>query len=637
MAAIGTTRGMKIAPPARPPAQAAATTEAAPRAAAAARRRFAALWAAAVLVPALGFALAAWSAWSDTQAEAASRLLRMVDVPHEHALRAFQTQEVVLAAVEGRIEGLSWPEIRDSAGAHGFLRRLEASSGFIYGLALVAPDGRLAAAGRAAHPAPAIDLNDRDYVRAHRAGEAGLHVSRIIVTRPSGARVFALSRGRLGPDGRPDGGTIATSFEPEGFAAFYASVAEGPHDVQALLRADGAILARNPEPPPGTDWGPPPANPLTRAMRAAAPGGRGGLRVEGGLDGRPKRLAFRRVGGYPAFVVYGLTDESVRAAWLRRLPPIAAVSALGSLLLLSLTALARRAVGREAAALAAAAAEAAHARAEAEARVEAEARLRQAEKVGALGQVAAGVAHDFNNLVQAVSAAAHLLGRRAGDRAEVLRLAAMLRDAAERGARVVHRMLDYVRREAGGDGGDRFEPLPALRRLEALLGGHLRPGVALRLDLPTALPPVQGDRAEFETVLVNLVGNARDAMPEGRGGEVRVAAAAVAVAEGQDSALSPGRYLRVTVADTGTGMPPEVLARVGEPFFTTKPAGKGTGLGLSLARRFAERAGGVLRLASRPGEGTTVTLWLREAPPPPQDAGLPGPPPERAAGAVGPT
>jgi signal transduction histidine kinase len=89
------------------------------------------------------------------------------------------------------------------------------------------------------------------------------------------------------------------------------------------------------------------------------------------------------------------------------------------------------------------------------------------------------------------------------------------------------------------------------------------------------------------------------------------------VADGEDAALSPGRFLRVTVADTGSGMPPEVLARVGEPFFTTKPAGRGTGLGLSLARRFAERAGGALRLASRTDQGTTVTLWLREAVPPP--------------------
>lgn len=146
----------------------------------------------------------------------------------------------------------------------------------------------------------------------------------------------------------------------------------------------------------------------------------------------------------------------------------------------------------------------------------------------------------------------------------------------------------------------------------------LGPGIRLQLDLPPGLPQVQGNSAEFETVIMNLAGNARDAMPEG--GTIRIAARPVAVEQAvrplpDAEPLSPGRYLRLTISDTGTGMPPEVLARVGEPFFTTKPAGKGTGLGLSLARRFADRAGGALHIASRAGEGTVVTLWLREAAP----------------------
>jgi CheY-like chemotaxis protein len=134
--------------------------------------------------------------------------------------------------------------------------------------------------------------------------------------------------------------------------------------------------------------------------------------------------------------------------------------------------------------------------------------------------------------------------------------------------------------------------------------------------LPDGLPPVAADKGQLETVLVNLATNARDAMPDG--GRLTVTAEPETVAErpaAHPAGLAPGRYVRLVIADTGSGMDQATLARAREPFFTTKPAGAGTGLGLPMAVGFAEQSGGALLIESRPGEGTTVSLWLPRAEP----------------------
>jgi signal transduction histidine kinase len=163
-----------------------------------------------------------------------------------------------------------------------------------------------------------------------------------------------------------------------------------------------------------------------------------------------------------------------------------------------------------------------------------------------------------------------------------------------------------------------------LKGLEEVLAHTLgAPSLHIQVEAEPDLPPVLADRGEMETVLVNLATNARDAMPQG--GTFAVSAAVETVAEGAEAphpaGLRPGRYVRLSAADTGTGTDAETLARAAEPFFTTKPEGKGTGLSLAMAREFAEQAGGGVTLASEPGRGTTVTLWLPEA----DQAGIFGP------------
>jgi signal transduction histidine kinase/ActR/RegA family two-component response regulator len=247
------------------------------------------------------------------------------------------------------------------------------------------------------------------------------------------------------------------------------------------------------------------------------------------------------------------------------------------------------------------------------AREAAQQRAAHAERVQALGQLAGGIAHDFNNVLQAMSGAIRLIERKPDDQVRIQRLTRLATEAAERGASVTRRLLAFSRRADL-----RAEPidLPELfGSLRELLSHTLGAGIEVQLRLEPDLVPVIADKGQLETVLVNLATNARDAMPEG-GRLVLSAAPVVLTAEAARDlhGLAPGRYVRLMVTDHGTGMDAATLARAGEPFFTTKELGVGTGLGLPMAKGFAEQSGGALRIESSPGRGTSVLLWLPEAP-----------------------
>ena len=238
------------------------------------------------------------------------------------------------------------------------------------------------------------------------------------------------------------------------------------------------------------------------------------------------------------------------------------------------------------------------------------ARLAQAQRMEALGQLADGIAHDFNNVLQAVSAGLSLIERRS-ESAIVKQLARHAGDAAGRGASITGRLLTFARK--GALHAERVPVRLLLEGLREMLAHTIGTGVTLRIVADEALPVLLTDKGQLETVLVNLAVNARDAMP--RGGVLCLGAEAeIVVGPGDHAAgLAPGRYLRLWVSDTGTGMSPATLARASEPFFTTKPPGQGTGLGLAMARGFAEQSGGGFAVVSTEGQGTTVTLWFPEA------------------------
>jgi len=241
------------------------------------------------------------------------------------------------------------------------------------------------------------------------------------------------------------------------------------------------------------------------------------------------------------------------------------------------------------------------------AREKAQEQLRQAQKMETIGQLTGGVAHDFNNLLMAVMGNLDLLRKRIPDDPRLHRLIDGAVQGAERGASLTQRLLAFARQQDL-----RAVPVDLRALIQGmidLLERSLGPRVVLRLDLPEGLPPARVDANQLELAILNLAINARDAMPDGGSIEIRVAEYQASA----DPALNAGRYLKLSVIDTGMGMTAEILKRAVEPFFSSKPLGKGTGLGLSMVHGLAVQLGGALQLTSTVGKGTAATLLLPAA------------------------
>jgi signal transduction histidine kinase/ActR/RegA family two-component response regulator len=251
-------------------------------------------------------------------------------------------------------------------------------------------------------------------------------------------------------------------------------------------------------------------------------------------------------------------------------------------------------------------------RREVAAREKAQAHAAHAERMTALGQLAGGIAHDFNNILQVVSGGASRIDRNPESRDAVVRQAQRIQEAVERGAAISSRLLAFARRDALS-----AEPIDAaglLSELGELMAQMLGPSIRIHVDTVATTGRFLADRRQLETVILNLAGNARDAMPGG--GELTISAASLVLEHDSAApALRAGRYVRIAVTDTGVGMSEATLARVAEPFFTTKPKGMGTGLGLSMAKGFAEQSDGALEITSEPGAGATILLWFPQADP----------------------
>ena len=235
-----------------------------------------------------------------------------------------------------------------------------------------------------------------------------------------------------------------------------------------------------------------------------------------------------------------------------------------------------------------------------------------AERLAALGQLAGGIAHDFNNILQAISGSAALIARHPADPDYARRQSDRILDAVERGSAISGRLLAFARRDMLS--AEVIEAGAMFRELRELLIPTLGGSIEVRLELPDPSPILRADPRQLETVLVNLAANARDAMPTG-GVLILAARSELVEASAPRHGLQPGRYVRLSLADSGAGMDAATLARAAEPFFTTKPRGQGTGLGVSMAKGFAEQSGGAFEIVSEPSQGATVTLWLPEAEP----------------------
>lgn len=546
-----------------------------------------------MLLPLAALVASGFSAQQAVDEAAHGRVQRAADMLHEHALRALESQELSIAAVEQRMLGMAWADVPGDRALHDFLRALNAVNINSGGLALINPRGLMVMSSARPLDNTPVDVSARDYIAANREGSASqrpLFVGQVVESAIDGVPFFPVVRARTRPDRLSDGGIILASLWPRNFQAFYDSILETPEDTVTLFRLDGAVLAAVPAPDGPEDAAlPREAGEMLSSLRRSR-----ALTIHGPspIDGVPRLTSFRRLVRYDLGIAYGLSEQAMTQDWMRRMLSPLAGSALAMLLLLMAVWQAERAM---------------------RSRSLAEAIARAAERQATLGLLAGGLAHDFGNITQSVGAAARLLTKYAEDTARVRLVAEHLDRHATRATALSRRLLDTTRRSnpEALPGAAPVDVTASLHEIAELLNATLGPGIRVRCDVPPGLRSAPGvDRAELETALINLAANARDAMP--RGGEVRISAHRLRIPPHPEDAptLAAGPYLRITVRDSGHGMPPEALARLGEPFFTTKPEGQGSGLGLAMVAAFLRGVGGMLSADSTPGQGTAVHLLL---------------------------
>ncbi len=242
------------------------------------------------------------------------------------------------------------------------------------------------------------------------------------------------------------------------------------------------------------------------------------------------------------------------------------------------------------------------------AREASEAALRQSQKMEAIGQLTGGIAHDFNNMLTGILSALDIIRMRVemGRVNDLERFLDAATTSSQRAAALTQRLLAFSRRQSLD--ARPVEVNALVDAMQPLLRSSLGESVRIRTEVATAPLHATLDSNQFESALLNLAINARDAMPNG--GELVLRAFPLHLGEGERATVPAGHYAVVAVSDTGTGMPPEVIERAFEPFFTTKPIGKGTGLGMSMVYGFMQQSGGHIDIASETGQGTTISLFI---------------------------
>ncbi len=571
------------------------------------------LLAVGLAVPVLLAAAAAWQNHADVTRESGATILRTAAVMQEHARKVFETVDLAIGQVNERVDDLDDAALAGAATAD-FLRRLRQSMDQVVSIAITDAAGTVRASSGPDVPNRSLagtDLFRRVsadpaiVVAAAGDAEADSDAGAAILAAPSGAApdAFTIARRRTTPDGH-FAGMIQVAVSSRYFAGFYAKVAPRGAHSSMLLRADGAILARDPA-VPGLLRLPPDSRLLPHMTEG---GGDEQLYRAMALDGVTRDYAIGQVGTLPVFVVFAVPLPVVMARWHANLVNYGLVAALAAATLVLVSWLALRGAVAEQLALG-------RLRAEIAQREAAEDRLRHAQRMDAVGQLTGGVAHDFNNLLTAILGSLELIGRAAGrpdGKPRIDRLTETAIKAVQRGSVLTKSLLAFSRRQ----------PLqPVTLDANALLADFidfLQQAVGVGIGVTFApspdLPPCIADPAELQGALLNLAINARDAMPDG--GRLSVVTEPRDLAEHDLSGngeARPGRFAAIVVADSGTGMPPEVAAKAFEPFFTTKPIGQGTGLGLSQVFGFVRQLGGHVTIGTPVGGGTAVTLFLPAA------------------------
>jgi two-component system NtrC family sensor kinase len=552
---------------------------------------------AVIVVPVVLLATAAWVNYVASFRDARERVDRATDAIHQYALKAFESDELILDRLAEHIASKNRSDLIGSAEFHHYLQQFEGKPQ-ISSVGLIVPDEGLAASNPV-FPRPTIHLELPDYLRVDRDGKEPIYIGRTAPGTFTQAPQFSVVRLDQGSAQERAAGLIFVSARLSDFVGYYRTIVDLNDYLVTLIRSDGAVLARS----PGENLVGNTLSNSSHFRRAISQSpNTGGYNGASELDGIERLFSYRQLGAYPVYVSVGLKRSAVIAGWAWQM---AAYLAIGLPASISLFLLAWLALRRSTAADAAMAA----VQVQSEQREMAEASLRHIQKMDVVGQLTGGIAHDFNNLLAVITGNIELILRKPADSDRVTRVAKAAFQAAERGERLIEQLLMFSRRQV-------MRPVTlnldrVLLEFETLMRHAAGPQIDLRLKLDPGLDPSNVDRAQFEAAILNLVVNARDALP--KGGRIIIETINVVIEEAdpeRNSDLAPGAYAMVAVSDNGLGIEPSVLSHVFEPFFTTKEVGKGSGLGLSQVYGFATESKGQVSISSQRGRGTTVKLYL---------------------------
>lgn len=503
----------------------------------------------------------------------------LVHLLTEQTERTFQAVDFTLLGIRDALNAASDMPDNDARFRETLKERLKALP-YVRALYVIGPDGFIT--HDTDYPStPRVSLADRAYFKAHQEDPAlGLHVGQPLRSRSVDVWFVSFSRRINRPDGR-FGGIVVAALEPRYFEQFYRGLSVGENGIISLLLRDGTLLARNPasaeaigrsyataEPfrtylprnPQGVFWGASPVDDIVRVV------------------------AYHALGTTPAVVLVGLSQETVFQPWREHAAVVFITAAILLGLVGALIVLVRRSRRRD--------------------QTE-QARLSRVQRLEGLGRIAGGIAHDLGNTIRIMQSTFLLLRPSLADRPDTLSLINDADQALKGAKAMIERLLAFARRQ---------ELRPEVTAIDERIAGFgpiLRqaagPRVALDLELASMGSAACLDPVQLEATLLNLVLNARDAMPDG--GTITVATRTVAPPPDRAGFRAPAndeQWVEIIVSDTGIGMPAAVLERAFDPFFTTK--GHGNGLGLSQVLGFVQQSTGEVELDSEEGRGTTVRL-----------------------------
>jgi signal transduction histidine kinase len=491
---------------------------------------------AVIVVPVILFVAAAWLNYIAAFRDARERVNRAKDAIHEYALKAFESDELILDRIAEHIADKDRSGLIGSEDFHRYLRQFDGKPQ-ISAVGLIIP-GQGLAASNPVFPVPTINVGPPNYLQVDRGEREPIYIRQAVPGTFTEAPQFSVVR--LDRTSAQDVGTglIFVSAKLSDFAGYYRTIIDLKDFLVTVIRSDGAVLARS----PGDELVGKTLSLNSHFRQAIAREPKSGA-YDGAseLDGIERLFSYRQLGAYPVYVSVGLKRSAVIESWAWLMAGHVAIGLPATIGLFLLASLALR---RSRAADAALAAVQVHS----ERREFAEASLRHIQKMDIVGQLTGGIAHDFNNLLAVITGNLELILRKPQDSAGIVRVAKAAFQAAERGERLIEQLLMFSRRRMMRP--TTLDINRVLLEFETLLRHAAGPPIQLRLKLDPALDRGNIDRAQFEAAILNLVVNARDALP--KGGRITIKTANVVIDQAygdKNSEVNPGPYVMVSVRE----------------------------------------------------------------------------------------